>query len=200
MRLSPVVLATFLSLPLASCQDATAPPAPLEASQSLDITSGRGRVIQHVSVGSNDLCLALGQKPGCDANFSLVANKWADGTVRGQWQDGFGKDANGEQLGGVHVAIDCLRAEELVVGSWTWSVAWVSGVVTKSSSPHYSVGEGVITAAVDRGSSAKDTFEDLASFTIPLSAFPAGTTCMDGPQLPVFLGVPFTGQVKVWYR
>ncbi|MEJ2206886.1 MAG: hypothetical protein P8170_22590 [Gemmatimonadota bacterium] len=200
MRISPVVFATLLALPMTSCQEPTAPAAPLDVSPSMGVTNGHGRVIQHISIGSNDLCRAMGQKPGCDANFSLVANKWADGTVKGQWQDGFGKDENGEQLGGVHVSIDCLRVEDYNIGIYSWPIAWVSGVVTRSSSPHYGVGDGVITLALDRGSSANDPFEDLASLTVPLSGFPAGTTCMDGPDLPVFLNVPFTGQVKIWYR
>jgi len=157
-------------------------------------------VIQHASVGSNDLCAALGQSPGCDANFSLTANKWADGTVRGQWQDGFGKDSNGEQLGGVHASVDCLDVTELQIGIYTFTVAWVSGVVTQSSSPAFNVGDGVITGVVDRGTSTNDLFEDLISFTTPLSALPPGTTCASRPNLPVFLGVPFTGQVNIWFR
>ena len=157
-------------------------------------------MVQHLSVGSNDLCPALGQPPGCDANFSLVANKWADGTVRGQWQDRFGKDSNGGPLGGIHVSIDCLEIEEVTIGIHTFPVAWVSGVVTASSSPQFAAGDGAITAAVDRGTSANDLFEDLTTLSFPLSAFPAGTTCASKPNLPVFLAVAFIGQVDIWFR
>src|SRR2546426_2620598 len=71
-------------------------------------------VMHQVSVGSSDIV-----PPGTDANFSLVAIQHGDGSVSGQWQDSFGKDAPGV---GVHVAIDCVN----VVGN----EAWVSGVAT----------------------------------------------------------------------
>jgi hypothetical protein len=171
-----------------------------ESPEPLFAKGGNG-VIQHMSVGSNDICPGLGLPPGCDANFSLVANKWADGTVRGQWHDEFGKDENGEQLGGVHASIDCLEVSDFAVGIYSWPIAWVSGVVTRSSNPFYSVGDGVITLALDRGTSASDPFEDLLSFTVPLSAFPEGTTCTDMPELPVgALNTPFNGQVKIWSK
>lgn len=194
----PFAVASLLMSVLAlACSES--PVAP-DGSDAPQFVVGDHGVIQHLTVGSNDLCPALGLAPGCDANFSLVANRWADGTVRGQWQDGFGKGSNGEQLGGVHVSIDCLEIIELPIGIYTFTVAWVSGIVTKSSSPSFSVGEGVITLAVDRGTSANDLFEDLGSLTLPLSSFPAGTTCADMPDLPVFLGVSFTGQVDIWFK
>ncbi len=151
-------------------------------------------------MGSNDLCPALGLKPGCDANYSLVANKWVDGTVKGQLQDGFGRDSNGQQLGGIHASIDCLVMVDIQVGIYTFGVAWVSGVVTRSSSPSFNEGDGVITAAVERGTSSQDLFQDLGTFTYPLSAFPAGTTCVDMPNLQVFLNTSFIGQVTMWSR
>jgi hypothetical protein len=157
-------------------------------------------VIQHLSVGSNDLCAPLGARPGCDANFSLVASKWSDGRVRGQWQDGFGKDSNGRQLGGIHASIDCLEMIEIQIGIYTFEVAWVSGVVTRSTNPDFTVGDGVITAAVERGTSTQDLFQDLGTFTYPLAAFPAGTTCADMPDLQVFLLTAFIGQVTMWSR
>lgn len=188
------------ALGLACSESPVSPDAGSLSTQAPQLAARGMGVVEHVTVGSNDVCPALGLSPGCDANFSLVANKWADGTVRGQWQDGFGKDADGEQLGGIHVSIDCLEVMELNIGIYTFMVAWVSGVITHSSNPSFVVGEGAITGAVDRGTSANDLFEDLGTFSIPLSAFPPGTTCADRPDLPVFLGVSFTGQVDIWSR
>lgn len=198
MRIRPALIATLLAFPLASCQNSTTTTSPLVASRSMDVT-GPG-VVAHVSVGSNDLCLAEGLKPGCDANFSLVADKYSNGTVQGQWEDEFGKDANGNQLGGVHVAINCLVAEPFTVGTYTWPIAWVSGVVTQTTSPDFTVGEGVITVALDRSHNTQsDRFQDLTSFTIPMSAIGV-TSCQDRPYLPVYLNKPFTGQVTIWYK
>lgn len=123
MRVAPALFAAVLAIAVAGCQDATAPSPLLSAGPSVNAMDGHGQVIQHASVGSNDLCLALGLKPGCDANFSLVANKYADGTVQGQWEDEFGKDENGNQLGGVHVSVNCLVAEAYVVGTHSWPIA-----------------------------------------------------------------------------
>lgn len=189
----------FIPVLLAGCADDPFEAEVAEATHAVQ-SSITGGVIQHVTVGSNDLCPALGFKPGCDANFSLVANKYADGTVRGQWQDGFGKDTDGSQLGGMHAAIDCLEIIDYPVGIYVFQVAWVSGVVTMSSNPSFTAGEGVITLAVERGTSSNDLFQDLASYTVPLRFFPAGTTCADMPNLPVFLNNAFIGQVDMWSR
>jgi hypothetical protein len=199
MQRTPLVAACLLATALAGCDSGpiTAPDELSPHGISADRTTAP-RVVQRVSVGSNDICDALGLGPGCDANFSLVANKWADGSVRGQWQDGYGKDGDGNQLGGIHVSIDCLEAVPYAIGIYVFKVAWVSGVVTKSTSPFFTVGEGVITAAVDRGTSANDLFEDLGTFSYPLSLFPPGTTCADRPELQVFLNTAYTGQVKIW--
>lgn len=197
MKKAALVLASVLGL---ACSDT---PASIDTDGpwlSPELARAGNGVVQHVSVGSNDLCPALGQPPGCDANLSLVANKWADGTVRGQWHDEFGRDADGAQLGGVHVSIDCLEIVTISIGTFTFDVAWVSGPITRSSSPGFVVGEIAVTGVVDRGTSANDTFEDLASFMFPADDVAPGTTCADMPDLPVFLGVPFTGQVKIWSR
>ena len=77
----------------------------------------RGPLVHFVSVGSPDACEALGLAPGCDANYSLVASEYADGSVRGEWTDQFGHGN-----GGFHATIDCL--------SVNGSDAWVSGVIT----------------------------------------------------------------------
>lgn len=198
MQRSPLAVVCLAVTVLAGCDSGTTTaPDPLAPDGvSADLTAPR--VVQRMIVGSNDVCDGLGLAPGCDANFSLVANKWSDGTVTGQWQDGFGKDAEGNQLGGIHVAIDCLEAVYYPIGIYTFKVAWVSGVVTQSTNPDFTVGEGVITAAVDRGTSANDLFEDLGTFSYPLRFFPEGTTCASQPQLQVFLNTSFTGQVRIW--
>ena len=77
-----------------------------------------GPLVHHVSVGTPDACVALGfEHPGCDANFSPVANQDADGDVSGQYSDRF---ANGD---GFHAVVDCL----VVIGN----DAWMSGVITQ---------------------------------------------------------------------
>ena len=42
-------------------------------------------VIHHVSAGGPDGCSGLGDKPGCDGNYSLVATQYADGSASGQY-------------------------------------------------------------------------------------------------------------------
>jgi len=190
--LSPLLL-------LAACgREPVAPDGSSPSQQPVLASTGNG-VVQRVTVGSNDICDALGLSAGCDANFSLVANKWADGSVAGQWEDQFGKDGNGEQLGGVHVAVDCLEIDDYAIGTYSWPIAWIGGIVTQSSSPYFSVGDGVVTVVLDRGTSAGDPFADLLSFTTPLSATGA-TSCLDRPDLPAFPGYGFTGQVVITRR
>lgn len=196
MQRTPLVVVCLSVTALAGCDS-----GPMTAPDQLapdGISAGviPPKVVERVIVGSNDICDGLGLDPGCDANFSLVAHKWSDGSVTGQWQDGFGKDGEGNQLGGIHVAIDCLEVESIEVVGIHFPVAWVSGVVTKSTNPAYTVGDGVITAAVDRGTSEDDPFEDLLSFSIPLGD--SGITCANQPTLPVFLNATFNGQVQIW--
>ena len=75
-----------------------------------------GGVTHTVSAGGPDICQAVGLRPGCDANFSLSAIQYADGSVTGTFTDRFGR------FGGAHGVIDCLS----VVGN----EAWASGVIT----------------------------------------------------------------------
>jgi hypothetical protein len=75
-----------------------------------------GGVNHKVSAGGPDTCQAFGDRPGCDANDSLSAIQYVDGSVTGTFTDRFGK------FGGVHGVIDCLS----VVGN----EAWASGVIT----------------------------------------------------------------------
>lgn len=106
-------------------------------------------VVHRVSVGGNDLDIA----ENGDANFSLVAIEYGDGSVSGQWTDQFGQ---GE--GGFHAVINCLR----VVGN----EAWVSGVITSGSSGGFDfTGLPVRARVADRGTSANDP-PDAISFSL----------------------------------
>jgi hypothetical protein len=109
---------------------------------------GLGNGILHrVSVGSHDFGIL---KPGDDANDSMIAIQYADGSVSGQWIDQFGHGN-----GGVHVAINCLE----VVGNQ----AWISGIVTQSPVEE-DIGLTAATRVVDNGTSANDP-PDQISFT-----------------------------------
>ena len=118
-----------------------------------------GGVTHAVSAGGPDVCQALGLKPGCDANFSLSAIQYADGSVRGTFTDRFGK------FGGVHGVIDCLS----VVGN----EAWASGVITSG----LGVGLPYSIRLLDSGTSAKPppdqiSFVHVAGGAMPCTAHP----------------------------
>ena len=119
------------------------------------VYAGGNGVIHRVSVGGADVCEALGEPTGCDANFSLVALQRANGRVSGQWQDTL---KLGNQPGdGIHVAIDCLN----VVGNG----AVLSGVITHGSAFGVDVsGLRAIAAVMDNGTSAND-LPDQISFS-----------------------------------
>lgn len=129
-------------------------------------------IIHHVSVGSND---ATG--PGEDKSFSLVANMKADGSVTGQWVDGFG-----EGNGGIHVSIDCLEVDG--------NSAVIGGVITNvmpGTPSQYVVGERASTGVVDNGTSANDP-ADMISYSYPAAFCQAGLTAYDFPLFPVERG------------
>jgi hypothetical protein len=71
----------------------------------LRASASAGPVVHHVTIGGPDVCEAFGAQPGCDANFSLVANQYADGSVSGQWVDRFSQNFGG---GGITVAVTCV--------------------------------------------------------------------------------------------
>jgi hypothetical protein len=113
-----------------------------------------------------------------DANFSLVANQHADGTVTGEWTDQFGQ---GE--GGIHAQVDCVLVEG--------NKAWVSGTITSGTVGGVDVtGLPVVTLVQDNGKSANDPPDEISFSFI---ANPA--RCTDKPDLPLN---PMTGgQVTV---
>jgi len=132
----------------------------------------KNNLVHHASVGGADICEALGLPTGCDANFSLVANVRADGSVSGQWQDSFGHGN-----GGVHVTVDCLFVDG--------NQAWVGGVV--NAGPF--AGVRVMTSVVDNGTSTNDPADQI-SFTTG-----SDVSCQSAPDLPL---IDLThGQVKV---
>lgn len=80
------------------------------------VAAAKSPIAHSVSAGGPDLCRVFGEKPGCDASYTLTANQYADGSVSGQYADRWGT------FGGFSASIDCLS----VVGA----DAWVSGVIT----------------------------------------------------------------------
>ena len=116
------------------------------------------QVVARVRVVGSDAGGCLGLKPGCDANYSIVVNKFANGVVRGILQDGFGDGSS------VHAKIDCLKITTDVNGVKT---AVVSGIVTTDS--HFPKTSTVLTAVkIDAGGTGYYTY------SIPLND---GITC-----------------------
>ncbi|MGB5895426.1 MAG: hypothetical protein WBG58_14710 [Ignavibacteriaceae bacterium] len=140
------------------CNEDAAPTDSINKNQSGVLSINN--VIHHVSLGGADVCEALGLPTGCDANFSLVANMKADGSVSGQWQDTF---AGGGE--GIHVAVDCMNVD----GNW----AVIGGVITHGTVGGVDVsGWYAITVVVDNGTSSNDP-PDQMSF----SFFDPGYDC-----------------------
>jgi hypothetical protein len=136
-----------------------------------------GPVLHRVTAGGPDACEALGLKPGCDGNFSLVATEYADGSVKGQYTDRF---ANGN---GFHAVIDCVS----VVGN----EAWVSGVIISGSFDGFDLtGLPVAARLADNGTSANDPADQI-SFSI----IGDPTPCTDHAPYDLF-DLP-QGQVRV---
>lgn len=154
-KLVPLVLALVLLLVATSVVSADSP------------------VVHRVSVGGPDVCEGLGLEPGCDANFSLIALEFADGSVKGQWTDRF---ANG---GGFHAVVECL--------SVSGNEAWVGGVVTQGEG----LGLAVVTRVADNGTSAGEP-SDQISFSF---LAPSADVCAEQLPLPL-LDAP-QGQVIV---
>jgi hypothetical protein len=136
-----------------------------------------GPVIQHVSAGGPDACIAFGfEHPGCDGNFSLTANVYADGSMSGQYSDRF---ARGD---GFHAVIDCVS----VAGN----EAWVSGVITSGTFTDPDTGDvfdltglPVSTRVRDNGTSANDPADQI-SFSVIGEGFAA--PCTDQAMYDLF--------------
>ena len=159
-----------LALVLA-CTDTNAP-TPTSAGDlatggiNASVNSGNG-VLNKVSVGGSDQDVTL----NTDANFSLTAIQYGDGSVAGEWSDQFGQGQ-----GGVHVDVNCL----VVQGNQ----AWIGGIIRSGSTGVGGVdlsGLAALTRVVDIGKSANDA-PDLISFTF----IGLAVQCTARPNLPLF--------------
>jgi len=143
----PIILATAVAF---GCSDNAVAPTAQSDAVTLQ-ASARGPVVHRVTVGGPDACVGFGAKPGCDANFSMVAKEYADGSVNGQWTDRFSQAFGG---GGIHVSVNCL----VVSGN----EAWISGVDSKEPG-----GFAEWTTMVrDNGTSANDPADQIG-FSLP---------------------------------
>ena len=135
-------------LAVAACADQSVSP-PAEAVTLPAQSIQGGPIVHRVSLGGPDFCEHLGEAPGCDANFSLIAMQFADGTVTGQLTDQYGP------ADGLHAVVDCLHVQ--VVPGRTTLEAWVGGVVTR---PAHQVGLRIITRVRDNGTYTNDPRPD----------------------------------------
>ena len=134
--------------------------------------------MQRVTVGGPDVCAGWDEPIGCDKNFSLVAIKYVDGSVSGQWTDQWGGG-----YGGFHAEIDCLAIEG--------NDAWVSGVVTKGIFHDLETGEDLDLAGLavgtrirDNGISANDPPDQISLSFFELQA--SFQVCTEQPAYPLF--------------
>jgi len=156
--------------------------------ETADLKASHGPVIHHASVGSYDYCIEFGQNPGCDANFSLVANMYEDGSVSGQYTDIW---PNG--TGGVHVDIDCMVLYD--------NVAILGGIIKKGNylDEDYT-GQFAFTVVADNGKSNSDNADQISWSWV----WPGVESCDDVVSLIETYGWPLIemfeiqGQVTVW--
>ena len=152
---------------LAACNEPSSPAA-AAALDGLSASSVAGNgVLNRVSVGGSDQDVTL----NTDANFSLAAIRYGDGSVAGQWSDQFGQGQ-----GGVQVDINCL----VVAGNQ----AWIGGIIRSGSTGVGGVdlsGLAALTRVVDNGTSANDA-PDAISFTF----IGLAVQCTAQPNLPLF--------------
>jgi hypothetical protein len=158
----PIVLAAGVAF---GCSEPTASKTTEPVGSLLRASASGGAVIHHVTIGGPDVCTGFGAKPGCDANFSLVANQYADGSVSGMWVDRFSQNFGG---GGVTVAVTCVAVEG--------SFAWIGGVVT---SPAWNAGTPAILRARDLGNSAANDPPDRFLPLYDPAFFGLSTNCLD---------------------
>ncbi|HMJ57701.1 MAG TPA: hypothetical protein VK467_01100 [Gemmatimonadales bacterium] len=125
-----------------------------------------GGVLHRVAVGGSD----QDATNNTDANFSLAAIQYQDGSVGGQWSDQFGQGQ-----GGVQVDVNCL----VVQGNQ----AWIGGIIRSGSTGAGGVdlsGLPALTRVADLGTSAKDA-PDAISFTF----IGLAVQCTAQPNLPL---------------
>lgn len=128
-----------------------------------------GPVTHHVTAGGPDACVAFGLgHPGCDGNFSLVGNVYADGSMSGEYTDRFARG------NGLHAVIDCVS----VVGD----EAWLNGVITSGVFKDPDTGDVfdftglfVATRVRDNGTSANDPADQISFTNISFDPWPPCT-------------------------
>jgi hypothetical protein len=181
---------TLLSLiPLlvvAACADQSVSPPAEAVALSPQSVQGQGSIVHRASLGGPDICEAFGATPGCDANFSLVAIQFEDGTVTGQLTDQYGP------ADGLHAVVDCLHVQ--IVPGRTTLEAWVGGVVTR---PAHQVGLRIIARMRDNGTSTNDPRPDALSRGIVAPEEEGySSNCEDMPAIG--FGLLWQGQVTIW--
>jgi len=173
------LLFVFAAALAEGCSDAATEPNPEAARFSR--AASVGLVVHQVNIGGPDVCTGFGAKPGCDANFSLMAQQLSDGSVRGQWTDRFSQNFGG---GGVQVTVDCV--------SISGNTAWIGGAVTKGGV----AGTRAVTYAQDRGTSfALEQDDGFVTIYNPQD-FGLSTNCQDQE----FFGVLNVAQGQVTIR
>ena len=110
-------------------------------------------IIHHVSAGGNDACESWGDEPGCDRNYSLTANMKADGTVKGQFIDGWGGD---NPHAGIHADITCMFVDG--------NMAKIGGIVTKGqfANGYDLTGTHFFAVLKDNGTSNSDAPDEIS--------------------------------------
>ena len=126
---------------------------------------GQSRIVNLVSAGGPDVAdpdLPFETGPGVDKNFSLVAIKYGDGTVRGELVDRWGSGLlPGTTM--LRANIDCLYVEG--------NTAWVSGVITQglyideTGSVDFT-GAYIRTLVQDNGTNNDPTNPDRIGFSV----------------------------------
>lgn len=149
---------------------------------SLRASASGGPVIHQVSIGGPDVCAGFGAKPGCDANFSLIALQRADGSVEGQWIDRLSQNFGG---GGIFVEVTCLAIDG--------NTAWVGGVVKR---PDGLAGAPAMVYARDRGTSANEPADRFLTL-YDQGSLGLSTNCQDKDDLTPFLLRAPQGQVTI---
>ena len=111
-------------------------------------------VIHHVTAGGNDACAFFGEDPGCDRNYSLTAIMMADGTVKGQFIDGWKTD---NPHAGVHGEITCMFVDG--------NMAKVGGVIKKGYAFGMDLAGMYFFAVLKDNGTSKNDAPDQISFT-----------------------------------
>jgi hypothetical protein len=107
-------------------------------------------VVHRVSAGGPDACTALGARPGCDGNYSLVATQYTDGSASGRYIDRFSRG------GGIIGVVDCVRVVD--------NEAWISGWITSGGiGDDDFTGLPFTTLVVDNGTSANQPPDQISS-------------------------------------